>query len=289
MMAVPQPETTGSTVRRILLGGQLRRLREAAGISRADAGYTIRASESKISRMELGRVSFKERDVIDLLTLYGLDDEAERRDLIALAREANLPSWWHDYSDVMPSWFQVYVGLEGAASLIRTYEVQFVPGLLQTADYARAVTRRGQPSLAEEDVERRVGLRLSRQRVLSRSEPARLWAVIDEAVLRRPIGGAQVLRDQLEHLVLKSKEPNITLQVLPFRVGGHAETGAFTLLRFPEPDLSDIVYVEQLTSALYLDKPEDVDRYLEAMDRLSVDSEPPEQTPSILETILREG
>jgi hypothetical protein len=239
--------------------------------------------------MELGRVSFKERDVIDLLTLYGLDDEAERRDLIALAREANLPSWWHNYSDVMPSWFQVYVGLEGAASLIRTYEVQFVPGLLQTADYARAVTRRGQPSLAEEDVERRVGLRLSRQRVLSRSEPARLWAVIDEAVLRRPIGGAQVLRDQLEHLVLKSKEPNITLQVLPFRVGGHAETGAFTLLRFPEPDLSDIVYVEQLTSALYLDKPEDVDRYLEAMDRLSVDSEPPEQTPSILETILREG
>jgi hypothetical protein len=288
-MAVPQPETSGSTVRRILLGGQLRRLREAAGISRADAGYTIRASESKISRMELGRVSFKERDVVDLLTLYGLDDEAERQDLIALAREANLPSWWHNYSDVMPSWFQVYVGLEGAASLIRTYEVQFVPGLLQTADYARAVTRRGQPSLAEEDVERRVGLRLSRQRVLSRPEPARLWAVMDEAVLRRPIGGAQVLRDQLEHLVLKSKEPNITLQVLPLRVGGHAETGAFTLLRFPEPDLSDIVYVEQLTSALYLDKTEDVDRYLEAMDRLSVDSEPPEQTPSILETILREG
>ena len=288
-MAVPQPETSGSTVRRILLGGQLRRLREAAGISRADAGYTIRASESKISRMELGRVSFKERDVVDLLTLYGLDDEAERQDLIALAREANLPSWWHAYSDVMPSWFQVYVGLEGAASLIRTYEVQFVPGLLQTADYARAVTRRGQPSLAAEDVERRVGLRLSRQRVLSRPEPARLWAVMDEAVLRRPIGGAQVLRDQLEHLVLKSKEPNITLQVLPLRVGGHAETGAFTLLRFPEPDLSDIVYVEQLTSALYLDKTEDVDRYLEAMDRLSVDSEPPEQTPSILETILREG
>ena len=288
-MAVPQPETSGSTVRRILLGGQLRRLREAAGISRADAGYTIRASESKISRMELGRVSFKERDVVDLLTLYGLDDEAERQDLIALAREANLPSWWHNYSDVMPSWFQVYVGLEGAASLIRTYEVQFVPGLLQTADYARAVTRRGQPSLAEEDVERRVGLRLSRQRVLSRPEPARLWAVMDEAVLRRPIGGAQVLRDQLEYLVLKSKEPNITLQVLPLRVGGHAETGAFTLLRFPEPDLSDIVYVEQLTSALYLDKTEDVDRYLEAIDRLSVDSEPPEQTPSILETILREG
>jgi hypothetical protein len=189
----------------------------------------------------------------------------------------------------MPSWFQVYVGLEGAASLIRTYEVQFVPGLLQTADYARAVTKRGQPSLSEEDVERRVGLRLSRQRVLNRSEPARLWAVIDEAVLRRPIGGAQVLRDQLEHLVLRSKEPNITLQVLPFRVGGHAETGAFTLLRFPEPDLSDIVYVEQLTSALYLDKPEDLDRYLEAMDRLSVDSEPPEQTPSIIETILREA
>ena len=289
-VAVPQPGATGSTVRRILLGGQLRRLREAAGISRADAGYTIRASESKISRMELGRVSFKERDVVDLLTLYGLDDDTERQELVALAREANLPGWWHDYSDVMPSWFQVYVGLEGAASLIRTYEVQFVPGLLQTADYARAVIRSGQPNLTEEEVERRVGLRLTRQRVLSRSEPARLWAVMDEAVLRRPIGGPHVLHDQLEHLVLKSKEPNITLQVLPFRVGGHAaESGAFSLLRFPEPDLSDIVYVEQLTSALYLDKPEDVDRYLEAMERLCVDSEPPEQTPSILETILRES
>jgi len=288
-MAVPQPETNGSTVRRILLGGQLRRHREAAGISRAEAGYAIRSSESKISRMELGRVSFKERDVVDLLALYGLDDGAERQDLIALAREANLPSWWHNYSDVMPSWFQVYVGLEGAASLIRTYDVQFVPELLQTADYARALTRRGQPSLAEEDVERRVGLRLSRQRVLGRSQPARLWAVIDEAALRRPIGGPHVHREQLQHLVLKSKEPNITLQVLPIRVGGHAETGTFAVLRFPEPDLSDLVYVEQLTGALYLDKPEDVDRYLEAMNRLSVDSEPPEQTTSILETILREG
>src|SRR5215472_4383879 len=211
----------GSMVRRILLGSQLRRLREAKGISREDAGYTIRASGSKISRMELGRVSFKERDVVDLLALYGVN-EAEADALIALAREASSPGWWHKYSDVLPDWFQVYVGLEEAALLIRLYEVQFVPGLLQTADYARAVIKLGLPSASAEEVERRVGLRMARQEALTKAGGPRLWAVVDEAALRRPIGGGEVMRAQFARLIEAAREPNITLQVVPFRSGGHA-------------------------------------------------------------------
>lgn len=283
---------SGSTVRRILLGAQLRRLREASGITREDAGYTIRASESKISRLELGRVSFKERDVVDLLSLYGVDDPAEREALLSLAREANAPGWWHTYSDVLPSWFQVYIGLEGAASLIRTYEVQFVPGLLQTPDYARAVASRGEPGIPAEEVERRVSLRMTRQRLLARSNPApaRLWAVVDEAALRRPIGGPEVMRAQIEHMIAATKQPNITLQVMPFRFGGHAgEGGAFSILRFPEPDLPDVVYIEQLTSALYLDKREDVDQYMDAMERLCVEAETPDKTTTMLKKILQES
>src|SRR4029077_15090158 len=245
---------SGPTVLRILLGSQLRLLREVKGITREEAGYAIRASGSKISRMELGRVSFKERDVTDLLKLYGVDED-ETATLIALAKQANSPGWWHKYGDVLPDWFQVYVGLEEAASLIRLYEVQFIPGLLQTADYARAVIRLGQPSATPEEVERRVGLRLGRPEGLPEPAGPRLWAVVDEAALRRPIGGREVMRAQFGRLTEVAGAANITLQVVPFRSGGHAaEAGAFTIMRFPEADLPDVVYLEHLTSALYLDK-----------------------------------
>jgi hypothetical protein len=239
--------------------------------------------------MELGRVSFKERDVEDLLDLYGVDDE-EAQALIALAKQANSPGWWHKYGDVLPDWFQVYVGLEEAAALIRLYEVQFVPGLLQTADYARAVIKLGLPSASAEEVERRVGLRTGRQEVLTKeSGGPRLWAVVDEAALRRPIGGGEVMRAQLVRLIEAAREPNITLQVVPFRSGGHAaEAGAFTIMRFPEVDLPDVVYLEHLTSALYLDKREDVERYTEVMERLSVEGESPERTIDILSGMLEE-
>jgi hypothetical protein len=173
----------------MLLGAHLRRLREAAGVNREDAGWEIRSSESKISRMELGRVGFKERDVADLLSLYGLDDEEERTRLLALARNANTPGWWHRYVMSPPSWFQSYLGLEAAAELIRTYELQFIPGLLQTRDYARAVVLLGHARAAAEEIERRVNLRMARQQILTRPDPPQLWAVLDEAVLRRPIGG----------------------------------------------------------------------------------------------------
>jgi hypothetical protein len=270
----------------LLLGAHLRRLREAKGISRDDAGWAIRGSESKISRMELGRVSFKERDLADLLTLYGADDH-ERDALLARARDANTPGWWHRYGDVLPNWFQSYLGLEAAATLIRTYEVQFVPGLLQTKDYASAVVRLGHGHA--EEVGRRVDLRMARQQVLTRPDAPRLWAVVDEAALRRPVGGPQVLRAQIEALIEVTKLPTVRIQVVPFQAGGHAAAGgSFTILRFPDEDLPDIVYIEQLTSALYLDKRDDVDYYAAAMDRLCVEADPPSRTAETLDGMLRD-
>jgi transcriptional regulator with XRE-family HTH domain len=279
----------GSMVRRILLGSQLRRLREGRGITREDAGYAIRASESKISRMELGRVSFKERDVADLLSLYGVNDGIEREALLGLVREANKSGWWHSYNDVLPGWFQTYVGLEEAATLIRTYEVQFIPGLLQSEEYARAVFGQSRPVISDEELERRVSLRLRRQKLLTDGNSPRLWAVIDEAALRRPVGGPKVMRGQLQYLIDIAEQPNVVIQVMPFRFGAHAgESGAFSILRFPEQDLADVVYLEQLTSALYLDKRDDVDAYIQVMERLCVDSLTPGQTIDLLTSILAE-
>jgi hypothetical protein len=279
----------GPTVLRMLLGAQLRRLRESSGVTREGAGWEIRSSESKISRMELGRVGFKERDVADLLTLYGVHESRERDALLKLARDANSPGWWHRYSDVLPPWFQSYLGLEAAAALIRTYEVQFVPGLLQTREYARAVVLLGHGAASPTEIERRVSMRIQRQQLFGRSSPPQLWAVVDEAVLRRPIGGPEVMRGQLTALIEATKLPNVRLQIIPFNAGGHAAAGnAFTILRFPDQDLPDIVYIEQLTSALYLDKRDDVDHYAAAMERACVEAEPPERTPDILRRVLDE-
>ncbi|TMM34974.1 MAG: helix-turn-helix domain-containing protein, partial [Actinobacteria bacterium] len=164
-MTTAQPDggsASGPTVLRLLLGTQLRKLREARGVSREAAGWEIRSSESKISRMELGRVSFKERDIADLLTLYGVTDEQERDALLSLARDANTPGWWHRYSDLLPNWFSYYLGLEAAASLIRTYEIQFIPGLLQTEEYTRAVVLLSYERAALDELERRVALRRQR-------------------------------------------------------------------------------------------------------------------------------
>ena len=285
----------GPTALRMLLGSQLRGLREAAGISREAAGYEIRASRSKISRLELGRVSCKERDVAALLTMYGVREGRQRDAVLALARQANERGWWSRYGDVLPDWFEEYIGLEGAASLIRTYELQFVPGLFQTEDYARAVVRLGYPDASAEEVDRRVALRMMRQRQFAASSASgasdapRLWAVVDETALRRHLGGVKVMRAQLDRLIKLAAWPMVTLQVMPFRHGGHAAAGGpFSILRFAEPDLPDIVYLEQLTSALYLDKREDVDHYLAVMDRLFAEAEPPEASAAFLRMVRRE-
>nr|WP_235854232.1 helix-turn-helix transcriptional regulator [Nonomuraea aridisoli] len=273
------------TVLRILLGTQLRRLRTEKGISREDAGYSIRASHAKISRLELGQVSFKQRDVADLLTLYGVTDPAERQPLLDLAKQANAPGWWHRYGDLLPSWFEVYIGLEGAASGIRTYENQFVPGLLQTPAYARAVIKLAHGNAGPDEIERRVTLRTTRQKRLE--DGLTLWAVIDEAVVRRMLGGPETMREQIVHLLDVTAERNITVQVMTFERGGHAAAGGpFSILRFPETELPDVVYMEQLTSALYLDKPADSDHYMEVMDRLSVQAEEPRASRRFLERML---
>ncbi|MFI5662753.1 helix-turn-helix domain-containing protein [Streptomyces sp. NPDC051684] len=279
----------GSVVRRILLGSQLRRLRESHGITREAAGYSIRASESKISRMELGRVSFKTRDVADLLTLYGVDDEAERSALLSLAKEANVAGWWHSYSDVLPGWFPTYLGLEGAATQIRGYEAQFVHGLLQTEGYAHAVVEQGMRGAAREDVERRVALRIERQKLLVDERAPQVHIVLDEATVRRVQGGREVMRGQLEHLIELASLPHLTLQIMPFSHGWHAgESGTFTILTFPESDLSDVVFLEQLTSALYLDKREDVTQYSKAMTELATQCPSPEDSVRLLRDALSE-
>jgi transcriptional regulator with XRE-family HTH domain len=277
----------GPIVRRMQLGGRLRALRETRGITRDEAGWAIRGSESKISRMELGRVGFKERDVTDLLKLYGVADAVEHGEMMALARAANAPGWWSQYSDLLPPWFQHYLGLEEATTLIRTYEVQFVPGLMQTERYARAVITLGHGNKNPREVDRRVELRMARKRILSDPAAPRLWAVIDEAVLRRPIGGSEVLREQIKELLALIEHPKVRLQVMPFWSGGHAAAGgAFTILRFPLRDLPDTVYIEQLTSAIYFDKHDDVDRYTAAVSRLFIEAEPPDRTPDILHGAL---
>ncbi|MEV6300502.1 helix-turn-helix transcriptional regulator [Actinoplanes sp. NPDC051861] len=284
-----QRESGGATVRRLQLGAHLRALRRAAGFTRDQAGYQIRASESKISRMELGRVSFKERDVVDLLKLYGVDDPAEHTRILTMTREANEPSWWHAYGDVLDTWFQNYLDLEQAAELIRTYEIQFVPGLLQTDAYARAVIRLGHDNAPPGEIDRRARLRMARKQVLERPDAPRLWAVLDEAVLRRPIGGRAVLREQIEALIAACESPNVRLQIMPFDSGGHAAAGgAFSILRFPHAKLPDVVYIEHLTSGLYLERREEVDHYAAAIGRLFIEAENPARTPAFLRKLLDE-
>jgi transcriptional regulator with XRE-family HTH domain len=279
-----------STVLRMLLGAQLRRLREAAEISAEQAGYEIRSSRSKISRMETGRVGFKVRDIDDLLTLYGVHDQAQRAKIIALATRSREPDWWTQYNDILPDWFETYLSLEPAAVAIRSFETQFVPGLFQTEDYAHAVTRLGHQTAAEPEIERRVRLRLARQDLLSRTQPPRIWAVMDEAVLRRPVGGTAVMRAQLSRLAEAAGLPNVTLQVVPFARGGHAAaSGSFSILRFEEPDLPDVVYMEQLTSAVYLDQRPDVEHYLEVANQLSGEALTPDDTIRFIEQAIKEA
>jgi transcriptional regulator with XRE-family HTH domain len=266
----------GPTVVRIVLGTQLRRLREGAGISREKAGEHIRASHAKISRLELGRVGFKERDLEDLLTLYGVTDPAARAALLDLVKPTNVRGWWQQDGDLLPNWFEMYLRLEQEASYIRTFQVQFVPGLLQSEDYARRVILAGHGAESGSEVDRRVRLRINRKKMLIEPGGPHLWAVIDEAALRRPFGTAEVMRDQLEHILEMSELPNVTVQVLPFSAGSHAAAGGpFTLLRFAEADLPDVVYLEQLNSAVYVDKRADVEDYVGVIEQVSVQAMTP--------------
>ena len=280
----------GPTAGRIALGAQLRRLREATNLTTEQAGAAIRATRSKISRLERGRCGAKQRDVADLLTLYGVIDGAERKALLTLARQGNHPSWWQQYSGILPKWFELYLGLEEAASLIRVYEVQFVHGLMQTEDYARAVILIGNADAPAAEIDQHVSIRMRRQQLLTQPGAPRLWAVLDESALRRPWGGAKVMRAQLEHLMRVIELPNVTFQIVPFRVGPHAAAGGpFTILRFPGPDLPDLVYLEQLRSALYLDQRDDVTGYLTVMDQLCVQAATGAASQDMLRALLKQA
>jgi len=276
-------------VLRMLLGTQLRRFREAAGVTPEKAGAAIRGSRSKISRMETGRVRFKIRDVTDLLTLYGVTDDLVQSRFTSLARQSGKPDWWARYGDVLPDWFEPYLGLESVATTMRTFDIQFVPSLLQTEDYARAVIWLGHQADSAGEIDDRVAVRLKRQDLLARQDPPRIWSVVDESVLRRPIGGPKAMRAQLHRLIEVARLPHMTIQVMPFARSGHAgESGSFTLLRFAESDLPDVVYIEHLTSAIYLEQRPDVEHYLGVMDRLSGLALTPAASMSLLEQAARE-
>lgn len=273
----------GSTVLRIRLGARLRRLRESRGVSATEAARAIRASDSKISRIELGRHAAREVDVADLLTLYGVTDPAEREELLAMASAAATPPWWHRSADVLPAWFQSYLGLEEAARSVATYDPHVVPGLLQTQDYAAGLLRAG--GLDDTDARRLLGVHSER---ISRFATAgwRLDATIEESVLRRPVGGPDVLASQLRQLREAAERPGVLIRIRPLDAQAPAVPSGFTIVRFDDPDLPDVVYTEQLTSASYLDRPADVSRYADALGRLRSSSRPPEATAAVIDAIL---
>jgi transcriptional regulator with XRE-family HTH domain len=249
------------TIRRRRLALELRRLRETAGLTCEQVAEHLECSASKISRVETGRVSVSPRDVRDMLDLYDVPGE-QRESLVQLARDSRQKGWWHAYSDTMLPQFATYLGLESAASEIRIYEVNLIPGLLQTEDYARAVIRAGMMNSPSEDVERSVALRMARQPAVTRDDPPKVWAVMDEAALRRRVGGASLMRMQLEHLLTQAQLPNVAVQVIPFAGGAHPAMGRpFVILVFPDRVDTDVVYLEDLTSSLYLEDVAEVDRY----------------------------
>src|SRR5215831_2683255 len=256
------------TLRGRRLAMELLRRREATGMSREEVARQLEWSTSTIFRIETGRSRPQPGNVRILLELYGVTG-SERDGLIRLAREARQPGWWHSFRDVLPNPYEVYIGLEAGAASIRNFEPNVVPGLLQTEEYARQTLRNGPGELDREDVERLVQVRMERQRILAREGRPRLWAVIDEAVIRRVVGGPEVMREQLRHLIEGAEQGKTTLQVVPFGAGAHAgTTGPFIILDFPEPTDPSVVYVETLAGDIYLEEPLDVDRYTLAFARL---------------------
>jgi transcriptional regulator with XRE-family HTH domain len=274
----------GPTLLRVVLGKRLQDLREKAGLTYEQAAQALYVTHATIRRMEKAEVSLKIPYVEKLLQTYGVTDPDEVESFLSLARQANQPGWWHRYRDVLPDWFRAFVSLEGDAASIRVYEPHYVPGLLQTEDYARAVLRAGLPHAPDEEIERGVSLRMERQAVLNRKDDAPLlWCVLDETVLRRPIGSPGVMRAQIAKLIEAGAQPNVRLQIMPFAVGPHpAMYGPFHIFRFHVQELPDIVYTESLVGAVYFDDRDDVTAFLEALDRMCAQAAPAQNTEAIL-------
>jgi transcriptional regulator with XRE-family HTH domain len=276
------------TVLRIVLGRRLRTLREQAGVSFEDAARAIEVTPLTVRRIEKAEVGLRIPYVRELLHTYGVP-EPEIDDFLGLAREANQPGWWYSYRDVLPEWFKAYVSLESEASVIRLYEPHYVPGLLQTHDYAAALLHVGFPNEPKEEIDRRVSLRLRRQDLLTKPDAPTVWAILDETVLRRPVGGAEVMRAQIDRLIEALARPKVRIQIMPVSVGAHPGAfGPFHHFRFGFSELPDVVYTENLTGAVYVDRPEDVVSYLEVLDRMSVQAEPVARTRDILGELRKE-
>ncbi|HTW00729.1 MAG TPA: helix-turn-helix transcriptional regulator [Streptosporangiaceae bacterium] len=276
------------TVRRRRLALELRRLREAAKLTCEEVADHLECSASKISRVETGRVSVSPRDVRDMLELYGVS-VTQREGLVQLARDSRQKGWWHAFSDTMQPQFATYVGLESAASEIRIYEVSLIPELLQTEDYARAVIRSGMMSSPSDDIDRQVALRMARQPAITRDDPPKVWAVLDEAALRRQVGGPGLMRLQLEHLLARAALPNVALQVIPFGGGAHPAMGRpFIILVFPERVDTDVVYLEDLTSALYVEDVAEVDRYNVFFNHLRATALSFDDSSALITSVLKE-
>jgi transcriptional regulator with XRE-family HTH domain len=276
------------TVRRRRLALELRRLREAARLTCEEVAEHLECSASKISRVETGRVSVSPRDVRDMLELYGVPAD-QRESLVQLARDSRQKGWWHAYSDTMQPQMATYIGLESAASEIRIYEVSLIPGLLQTEDYARAVIRAGMVNSPAEDIDRRVSLLMARQPAVVRDDPPKVWAVLDEAALRRRVGGSGLMRLQLEHLLAQAALPNVAVQVIPFAGGAHPAMGRpFIILVFPERVDTDVVYLEDLTSALYLEDVAEVDRYNVFFNHLRATALSFDDSAALITSVLKE-
>ncbi|MDT0268712.1 helix-turn-helix transcriptional regulator [Streptomyces sp. DSM 44915] len=278
-------------VLRMILGRQLEELRRQAGLSYAQAGEALGVSHSTIRRIEGAKVArLRLGDIEKLLETYGVADPEEIDTFLRSVREANKRGWWHTYRDVLPDWFAAYLNLEQAARQIRAYEPQFVHGLLQTEEYARALLNAEHPHAAPRDQERRVALRMRRQELLHRADPPRLWVVMDETALRWPVGGPAVRRRQLDHLLATCELPHVTLQLMRFQRGPHPAqgAGAFHLFRFRAKELPDIAYLANLIGAVYLDDRADVLVYREALDRLGAQAAPGTRTPEILAALRDE-
>jgi transcriptional regulator with XRE-family HTH domain len=271
-------------VGQVVLGKRLQELRERAGLKREEAAKVLRVAPATVRRMEMAEVALKIPYVQILLTAFGVPED-EVAAFVALAEEANRPGWWQRYTDVLPDWFSLYVSLEGAARIVRSYEPHFVPGLLQTEDYARAVLDAGTIGTSgQEAVERHVSLRMERQRLLDRPDPPHLWVIMDETVLRRPVSvHGRVMREQLDRLLEFAVRDRVTLQVAEFEDGPHPGTYApFTLFRFAEPELPDLVFTEYLTGALYLDSRAEVSTHLEVLDHMTARAASTQRTEKIL-------
>jgi transcriptional regulator with XRE-family HTH domain len=283
----PVAPNVNPTVRRRRLGQELRRLRELKGMTAEEVAERLLVSQSKISRLENGRRSISQRDVRDLCGVYEVEDTRIVDSLMQMAKDSRQQGWWHAFGDIP---YSVYIGLETDAASLRVYEPQVVPGLLQTRRYAEALINGALPESAATDVEKRVGVRLRRQdRVTTSEEPLRLWAVVDEAALRRVVGDRQLMREQLEYLVEQSQLPHVTVQVLPFEMGAHPGiTGHYAILEFPDASDSSVVYIEGVTSDLYLEKANDVQRYSVMYEHLRAQALNVDQTRQFIAEIAKD-